>query len=229
MNKRKGDGRLSTWDKGLDDLYRQLNRTRALEELDEVRMRKHAAVSKTQLRGDIDRLRTSLAHAGPRERERLEESIHNMENDMRKFDGLPPLVRKTKPTTQEMLARIAKPKVISWAQARPLAPKAHPKAHPKALPPLPKAPKALPKALPKASPLSPNVTVVSWPKAKPLARPDLTAELIKEIEKVQQAYPKSVKVTLVRPRESFKRKVPPGQSSLDPFAKTQSKSSSSKK
>ena len=198
----------------LDDLYRQLNRTRALEELDEVRMRKHAAVSKTQLRGDIDRLRTSLAHAGPRERERLEESIHNMENDMRKFDGLPPLVRKTKPTTQEMLARIAKPKVISWAQARPLAPKA-PKA-PKTLP-APKAPKA-----PKASPLSPNVTVVSWPKAKPLARPDLTAELIKEIEKVQQAYPKSVKVRLVRPKH-------PGQTSLDPFAKTQSKSSSSKK
>ena len=200
----------------LDDLYRQLNRTRALEELDEVRMRKHAAVSKTQLRGDIDRLRTSLAHAGPRERERLEESIHNMENDMRKFDGLPPLVRKTKPTTQELLARIATPKVISWAQARPLAPKALPKA-PKTLPALPKAPKALP---PKA-PLSPNVTVVSWPKAKPLARPDLTAELIKEIEKVQQAYPKSVKVRLVRPKH--------GQTSLDPFAKTQSKSSSSKK
>jgi hypothetical protein len=200
----------------LDDLYRQLNRTRALEELDEVRMRKHAAVSKTQLRGDIDRLRTSLAHAGPRERERLEESIHNMENDMRKFDGLPPLVRKTKPTTQEMLARIAKPKVISWAQARPLAPKA-----PKTLPalPAPKAPKA-----PKA-PLSPNVTVVSWPKAKPLARPDLTAELIKEIEKVQQAYPKSVKVRLVRPQENLKRK----QTTLDLFAKTQSKSSSSKK
>ena len=203
----------------LDDLYRQLNRTRALEELDEVRMRKHAAVSKTQLRGDIDRLRTSLAHAGPRERERLEESIHNMENDMRKFDGLPPLVRKTKPTTQEMLARIAKPKVISWAQARPLAPKALPKA-PKTLPALPKAPKAL-----KASPLSPNVTVVSWPKAKPLARPDLTAELIKEIEKVQQAYPKSVKVRLVRPQENLKRK----QTTLDLFAKTQSKSSSSKK
>jgi hypothetical protein len=204
----------------LDDLYRQLNRTRALEELDEVRMRKHAAVSKTQLRGDIDRLRTSLAHAGPRERERLEESIHNMENDMRKFDGLPPLVRKTKPTSQELAARIA-PK-ISWAQARPLRPKALP---------APQAPKALPKALPtpKApkAPLSPNVTVVSWPKAKPLARPDLTAELIKEIEKVQQAYPKSVKVTLVRPQESFKRK--PGQTSLDPFAKTQSKSSSSKK
>ena len=169
-------------------------------------MRKHAAVSKTQLRGDIDRLRTSLAHAGPRERERLEESIHNMENDMRKFDGLPPLVRKTKPTSQELAARIA-PK-ISWAQARPLRPLPAPKA-------------------PKASPLSPNVTVVSWPKAKPLARPDLTAELIKEIEKVQQAYPKSVKVTLVRPQESFKRK--PGQTSLDPFAKTQSKSSSSKK
>ena len=108
----------------LDDRYRQLNRTRALEELDEVRMRKHAAVSKTQLRGDIDRLRTSLAHAGPLERQRLEESIHNMENDMRKFDGLPPLVRKTKPTTQELLARIApkaKAPVITWAQAKSLA------------------------------------------------------------------------------------------------------------
>ena len=206
----------------LDDLYRQLNRTRALEELDEVRMRKHAAVSKTQLRGDIDRLRTSLAHAGPRERERLEESIHNMENDMRKFDGLPPLVRKTKPTSQELLARI---KPISWAHARPLkAPLLQAKAKAQ---PVPKAPL-------KAPLKDPKVAVVTWAKAKALARPDLTAELIKEIEKVQRAYPKPTRVRLIRPKGNdapdFKRlKPPPGQSSLTSFAKTQSKSSSSKK
>jgi hypothetical protein len=194
----------------LDDLYRQLNRTRALEELDEVRMRKHAAVSKTQLRGDIDRLKTSLAHAGPIERQRLEESIHNMENDIRKFDGLPPLVRKTKPTTQELMARI---KPITWAQARPL-----------------KAPTLPPKA-PLKAPKDPKVAVVTWAKAKALTRPDLTAELIKEIEKVQQEYPKPTRVRLIRPKGNdadFKRlKPPPGQSTLTPFAK--SKSSSSKK
>ena len=206
----------------LDDLYRQLNRTRALEELDEVRLRKHAAVSKTQLRGDIDRLKTSLAHAGPIERQRLEESIHNMENDMRKFDGLPPLVRKTKPTTQELLARI-KPKVpvITWAQARPLkAPLLQAKTQP-----VPKAPLKTLK--------DPKVAVVTWAKAKALAQSDLTAELIKEIEKVQQTYPKPTRVRLIKPKGNdadFKRlKPPPGQSSLTPFAKTQSKSSSSKK
>lgn len=209
----------------LDDLYRQLNRTRALEELDEVRMRKHAAVSKTQLRGDIDRLRTSLAHAGPLERQRLEESIHNMENDMRKFDGLPPLVRKTKPTTQELLARIApqakaKAPVITWAQAKSLA-----------------APRA--KVAPK-SPTSPSPIVSSKGSRRRIRRSEKEQRrqererLRQEQTPAQRALAKREKVLqglddAMRRESSGLNRLKPlsSQSSLAPFAK--SKSSSSKK
>jgi hypothetical protein len=211
----------------LDDLYRQLNRTRALEELDEVRMRKHAAVSKTQLRGDIDRLKTSLAHAGPIERQRLQESIHNMENDMRKFDGLPPLVRKTKPTTQELMARI-KPKVpvITWAQAKSLA-----------------APKVAPKSPTSPSPLvSSKGSRVRIRRSEKEQRRQERERLRQERERRQEQTPaqralaKREKVLqglddAMRRESSGLNRLKPlsSQSSLTPFAKTQSKSSSSKK
>lgn len=194
-------------------------------------MRKHAAVSKTQLRGDIDRLKTSLAHAGPIERQRLEESIHNMENDMRKFDGLPPLVRKTKPTTQELLARIAPPllqakakakaPVITWAQAKSLA-----------------APRA--KVAPKSP--SPSPIVSSKGSRRRIRRSEKEQRrqererLRQEQTPAQRALAKREKVLqglddAMRRESSGLNRLKPlsSQSSLAPFAKTQSKSSSSKK
>ena len=193
-------------------------------------MRKHAAVSKTQLRGDIDRLRTSLAHAGPLERQRLEESIHNMENDMRKFDGLPPLVRKTKPTTQELMARIAPPllqakakakakaPVITWAQAKSLAGKT------------------------KVQSPSPSPIVSTKGSRRRIRRSEKEQRrqererLRQEQTPAQRALAKREKVLqglddAMRRESSGLNRLKPlsSQSSLTPFAKTQSKSSSSKK
>ena len=193
-------------------------------------MRKHAAVSKTQLRGDIDRLRTSLAHAGPIERQRLEESIHNMENDIRKFDGLPPLVRKTKPTSQELLARIAPPllqakakakakaPVITWAQAKSLAGKV------------------------KVQSPSPSPIVSSKGSRRRIRRSEKEQRrqererLRQEQTPAQRALAKREKTLQAlddatrRESSSLNRLKPlSSQSTLAPFAKTQSKSSSSKK
>ena len=215
----------------LDDLYRQLNRTRALEELDEVRMRKHAAVSKTQLRGDIDRLKTSLAHAGPIERQRLEESIHNMENDIRKFDGLPPLVRKTKPTTQELMARIAPPllqakakakaPVITWAQAKSLAGKVKVQS---------------PSPSPIVSSKGSRVRIRRSEKEQRRQERERLRQEREQQTPAQRALAKREKVLqglddAMRRESSGLNRLKPlsSQSSLTPFAKTQSKPSSSKK
>ena len=195
-------------------------------------MRKHAAASKTQLRGDIDRLKTSLTHAGPRERERLEESIHNMENDMRKFDGLPPLVRKTKPTSQELLARIAPPllqakakakakaPVITWAQAKSLAGKV-------------KVQSASPSPI-----VSSKGSRVRIRRSEKEQRRQERERLRQEREQqtpAQRALAKREKTlnvlqdALRKESTGFSRLKPlPDQSSLTPFAKTQSKSSSSR-
>ena len=196
-------------------------------------MRKHAAVSKTQLRGDSDRLKTSLAHAGPRERERLEESIHNMENDIRKFDGLPPLVRKTKPTTQELLARIAPPllqakakakakaPVITWAQAKSLAGKTKVQS---------------PSPSPIVSTKGSRVRIRRSEKEQRRQERERLRQEREQQTPAQRALAKREKVLqglddAMRRESSGLNRLKPlsSQSSLAPFAKTQSKSSSSKK